>query len=94
MIRLVLTAAIAHALTRAADARRLPWCGFYMMHFQHKTGRRLALAREWAREGMTTSRPGAGVVVVWPPHAARSAAARTLAGNGWCIPAMNALCLS
>src|SRR5215475_8252857 len=69
MIRLVpLAAAIALALTRPADARRLPWCGFYMMHLKHKTDRRLALAREWAREGIDAGGPGAGVVVVWPHH--------------------------
>ena len=43
MMRLVLlTAAIALALTRPADARRLPWCGFYMMQLKHKTDPRLA----------------------------------------------------
>jgi hypothetical protein len=30
MIRLVLAAAIALALSQPADARRLPWCGFYI----------------------------------------------------------------
>ena len=50
MIRLVpLAAAIALALTRPADARRLPWCGFYMMELKHKTDRRLARARMGAR---------------------------------------------
>jgi hypothetical protein len=49
MIRLVLAAAIALALSRPADARRLPWCGFYMMQLKHKTDRRLARAIEWAR---------------------------------------------
>jgi hypothetical protein len=49
MIRLVLAAAIALALSQPADARRLPWCGFYMMHLKHKTDRRLALARMGAR---------------------------------------------
>jgi len=49
MIRLVLlAAAIALALTRPADARRLP-CGFYMMELKHKTDRRLARARMGAR---------------------------------------------
>jgi hypothetical protein len=70
MIRLVLlAAAIALAPTRPADARRLPWCGIYMMHLKHKTDRRLVLAREWAREGVAARGPGAGlVVVVWPHH--------------------------
>src|SRR5437773_2309101 len=69
MIRLVLlAAAIVLAPLRPADARRLPWCGFYMMHLKHKTDRRLALAREWAREGVAASGPGAGIVVVWPHH--------------------------
>ena len=50
MVRLViLAAAIALALTRPADARRLPWCGFYMMKLKHKTDRRLARARMGAR---------------------------------------------
>ena len=50
MIRLVLlAAAIALALTRPADARRLPWCGFYMMQLKHKTDPRLARARMGAR---------------------------------------------
>ena len=69
MIRLVLlAAAIALALTRPADARRLPWCGFCMMELKHKTDSRLARAREWAREGVAARGPGAGVVVVWPHH--------------------------
>ncbi len=69
MIRLVLlAAAIVLAPSRPAEARRLPWCGFYMMHLKHKTDRRLALAREWAREGVAASAPGAGIVVVWPHH--------------------------
>ena len=59
---------IALALTRPADARRLPWCGFYMMQLEHKTDRRLALAREWAREGIDAGGPVAGVVVVWRHH--------------------------
>jgi hypothetical protein len=68
MIRPVLAAAIALALSQPADVRRMPWCGFYMMHLKHKTDRRLALARERAREGVAGSGPGAGVVVVWPHH--------------------------
>jgi hypothetical protein len=51
---------------RPADARRLPWCGFYMMELKHKTDRRLARAREWAREGIAARGPGAGVA--WPHH--------------------------
>src|SRR5262249_48368863 len=69
MIRLVLlAAAIALALSRPADARRLPWCGFCMMQLKHKTDRRLARAIEWAREGSAAIGPAAGVVVVWPHH--------------------------
>jgi len=68
MIRLVLlAAATALALTRPADARRLPWYGFYMMGLKHKTDPRLARAREWAREGVAARGPVAGVVV-WPHH--------------------------
>jgi|SRR5215470_17134081 len=64
MIRLVLpAAAIELALTRPADARRLPWCGFL-----HDRAQRLARAREWAREGVAARGPVAGVVVVWPHH--------------------------
>ncbi|TMJ61490.1 MAG: hypothetical protein E6G79_21660 [Alphaproteobacteria bacterium] len=29
---------------------------------------RLALARQWAREGRNAGGPGVGVVVVWPHH--------------------------
>jgi hypothetical protein len=68
MIRLVLAAAIALAWSPPAHAYRLPWCGFYMMHYFGKTDRRLALARNWAREGSDAGGPGAGVVVVWPHH--------------------------
>ena len=39
-----------------------------MMHLKHKTDHRLVRAREWAREGIAVSGPGAGVVVVWPHH--------------------------
>jgi hypothetical protein len=49
MIRLVLAAAIALALSQPAAARRLRWCGFYIMRLKHKSDRRPALAREWAR---------------------------------------------
>jgi hypothetical protein len=34
------------------------------MQLKHKTDRRLALAREWAREGIAALGSGAGVVVV------------------------------
>ena len=90
MIRLVLlAAAIALALTRPADARRLPWCGFYMMELKHKTDRRLARAREWAREGGARTcrrrrRPGRTM-------SARSGTGLTSAVDGWCIPAMTAM---
>ena len=68
MIRLVLLAAIALAWSSPAHDYRLPWCGFYMMHYFGKTDRRLVLAREWAREGVDAGKPGAGVVVVWAHH--------------------------
>ena len=66
MIRLVLAAAIALAWSPPSHAYRLSWCGFYMMHLFGKTDRRLALAREWAKEGVDAHGPGAGVVIVWP----------------------------
>ena len=47
---------------------RLPWCGFYMMQVEGKTDRRLALAREWAREGINAGGPAIGVIVVWRHH--------------------------
>lgn len=68
MIRLVLAAAIALAWSPPAHAYRLPWCGFYMMHYFGKVDPHLALARNWAREGNDAGGPGAGVVVVWPHH--------------------------
>ena len=68
MIRLALVAAIALAWSQPSHAYRLPWCGFYMMHLFGKTERRLALAREWAKEGVDAHGPGAGVIVVWPHH--------------------------
>ena len=42
MIRLVLAAAIALAWSPPAHAYRLPWCGFYMMHYFGKVDPRLA----------------------------------------------------
>jgi hypothetical protein len=68
MIRPVLAAVIALAWSSTAHAYRLPWCGFYVMHYFGKLDPRLALARNWAREGVDAGRPGAGVVVVWPHH--------------------------
>ncbi len=44
------------------------WCGTYMSRYFGKSDRRLALAREWAREGSNAGGPGIGVVVVWPHH--------------------------
>jgi len=35
--------AIALACASPAKARRLPWCGFYMMQLKHKTDGRLAV---------------------------------------------------
>lgn len=75
MKRSLIAAAMLLALYSAAQAGhhhhhrgRLPWCGFYMMQVEHKTDRRLALAREWAREGVNAGGPGDGVIVVWPHH--------------------------
>jgi hypothetical protein len=67
MIRLVPAAAIALALSQPAAARRLRWCGFYIMRLKHKSDRRPALAREWARR-RRRAQTSAGVVVVWPHH--------------------------
>jgi len=39
-----------------------------MSRYFGKSDRRLALAREWAREGFNAGGPGIGVVVVWPHH--------------------------
>ena len=44
------------------------WCGNYMSRYFGKSDRRLALAREWAREGYNAEGPGIGVVVVWRHH--------------------------
>jgi hypothetical protein len=91
MIRLVLlAAAIALALTRAADARRLPWCGFYMMELKHKTDLRLARAREW---GAKASRRVDLSPASSSGHttSARSGTALTSAADGSCIPAMTAM---
>jgi len=92
MIRLVLlAAAIALALTRPADARRLPWCGFYMMELKHKTDPRLARAREWAREGIAARGPVPASSSSGRTMSARSAAGLTSAGDGSFIPAMTAM---
>lgn len=55
-----------HRLFRHRLARG--WCGAYLSAYLGKTDRRLALAREWAREGSNADGPGIGVVVVWPHH--------------------------
>ena len=39
-----------------------------MSSYFGKSDRRLALAREWAREGYNAGGPGIGVVVVWRHH--------------------------
>jgi hypothetical protein len=44
------------------------WCGIYMSSYFGKADRRLALARQWAREGSNARSPGIGVVVVWAHH--------------------------
>jgi hypothetical protein len=86
MIRLVLAAAIALAWSQPSHAHRLPWCGFYMMHYFGKLDRGLALARNWAREGTDAGGLGAGVVVVWPHHVGlivgRAAEGRWLVRSG------------
>ena len=48
--------------------RARTWCGNYMSSYFGKSDRRLALAREWAREGYNAGGPGIGVVVVWRHH--------------------------
>jgi hypothetical protein len=48
--------------------RGAPWCGTYLSRYFGKSDRRLALAREWAREGYPAGGPGIGVVVVWRHH--------------------------
>ena len=40
----------------------------YLSKYLGKSDRRLALAREWAREGHNAGGPGVGVVVVWRHH--------------------------
>jgi len=44
------------------------WCGTYMSRYFGKSDPRLALARQWAREGWNAGGPGVGVVVVWAHH--------------------------
>jgi hypothetical protein len=44
------------------------WCGTYMSRYFGKSDPRLALARQWAREGWNAGGPGLGVVVVWAHH--------------------------
>jgi hypothetical protein len=79
MIRIVvLTTALLSALSIDANARpnhRHPhahrahaWCGIYLSRHLGKSDRRLALAREWAKEGWNAGGPGIGVVVVWRHH--------------------------
>jgi hypothetical protein len=60
-------AATATLMINPAQART-PWCGLYMMKYFGKSDSRLALAREWSREGTNAGGPGAGVVAVWPHH--------------------------
>lgn len=56
-----------HALAHHRGYARA-WCGIYMAHYFGKSDRSLALAREWARVGVSAGGPGVGVVVVWPHH--------------------------
>jgi hypothetical protein len=55
-----------HPLSYRRYARA--WCGSYLSGYLGKSDRRLALAREWAKEGSNAGGPGIGVVVVWPHH--------------------------
>ena len=90
MIRLViLAAAIALALTRPADARRLPWCGFYLMELKHKTDRRLARANGRAKASRRADLSPASSS--GRTMSARYGVGLTSAGDGWCIPAMTAM---
>ena len=77
MLKLVAFAvALVCALTTEANARHYrhhhgyarAWCGLYMSKYFGKSDPRLALARQWAREGRNAGGPGVGVVVVWPHH--------------------------
>lgn len=73
MKRSLIAAALALAVfsSAPAEARRhrgVPWCGLYMMKIEAKADPRLALARQWAREGVDAGGPAEGVVVVWPHH--------------------------
>jgi hypothetical protein len=90
MIRLVLAAA-SRLWSRPSHAYRLPWCGFYMMHYFGKTDRRLALARNGAGEGANAGRPGAGVGVVWPHHVGEIRAGPNARGQ-WLVHSGNDGC--
>jgi hypothetical protein len=74
MLRAVLAAALILALSSPAEARRhhrhrsLPWCGIWLGQHLGKPDRKLWLARNWAREGVSAGGPGVGVVVVWAHH--------------------------
>jgi hypothetical protein len=77
MFKLVAFAtALVCALTTEANARphrhhhgyARAWCGLYMSKYFGRSDPRLALARQWAREGRNAGGPGVGVVVVWPHH--------------------------
>jgi hypothetical protein len=58
----------AHSHRRHYTHRAHAWCGTYLTRYFGKSDRRLALAREWAREGSNAGGPGIGVVVVWRHH--------------------------
>lgn len=55
-----------HAYHHGHGARA--WCGSYLSRYLGRPDPRLALAREWAREGYNAGGPDIGVVVVWPHH--------------------------
>jgi len=66
MLRIFTVDANAQSHHRQHYGRRArTWCGNYMSSYFGKSDRRLALAREWAREGYNAGGPGIGVVVVW-----------------------------
>lgn len=76
MLRIVILTVLALVCaTPNAEARHhhrshrgLPWCGIYMGQYFGKHDRRLWIAREWARVGVSAHGPGIGVIVVWRHH--------------------------
>lgn len=87
LIALALLVLASPAEARHRHHRGLPWCGLYMMQVKHKTDRRLALAREWAKEGVDAGGPGIGVIVVWPHHVGEIVG--QAAAGGWIVHSGN-----